>query len=87
MQVGEKQIPSDIDQKISELKPQEIRFVDPMKLAMWNTELAVEMVSGAVSKKTIQRAIIEGELKAFKAGREYAFVPMDFLTWFKRFSV
>lgn len=74
-----------LDEKIESLRPKEIRFIDPMKMAQWTLETACQMVDGAISKKTLDRAISMGELEAFKAGREITVEPAKFLLWYRRF--
>ena len=86
--MGEKKILTEemIDQRLAQMAPREIRYVDPMKMLMWTLDTAIEMVDGSVSKKTLQRAIESGDLNAFKAGKVLCVVPSDFLVWFKRFK-
>lgn len=74
-----------IDQKLAQVRPVELRYIDPMRLAQWTLETACQMVDGAVSPKTIQRAIESGDLEGFKAGAKVTVEPARFLTWFRRF--
>ena len=75
-----------VDELIESVKPKEVRFIDPMKMAEWPLELACEMVGGAISEKSIMRAIDAGELKAHKPGKKISVTPVDFLTWYRRFA-
>lgn len=76
-----------IDEKLVAVRPQEIKYIDPMKLAFWSLETAALMANDTISEKTISRAIRDGELTAYKAGKCLAVVPSDFLTWLKRSRV
>ena len=73
-----------IDEKLKTLRPQQIRYVDPMKMAAWNLETAVEMVDGGCSEKTIERAIANGELDGIKAGKKVTVEPAKFMVWYRR---
>jgi hypothetical protein len=73
-----------IDAKLAALGKQSISYIDPMKMAAWSLERACSMVDNTVSPKTLDRAIAEGELSAFKVGAKVSVLPTDFLTWYKR---
>lgn len=73
-----------IEQGLEAAKSREVRWIDPYKMAAWTIDFAIEMVCGAVGKTTIQRAITEGTLPAYKPGKEVCVVPSDFITWVKR---
>lgn len=74
-----------IDEKLASLRPQEIKFIDPMKMAQWTLERACAMVDNAVGEKSLLRAIDSGELEAFRAGLKITVEPAKFLTWYRRF--
>lgn len=73
-----------LDEKIATVRPRELRYIDPMKLAQWTIETAIQMVDGAVAFKTIDRAIKMGDLEAFHVGQKITVDPAKFLTWYKR---
>lgn len=74
----------ELEKKIEAVKPREVRFIDPMKLAQWSLETCIAMVDHGVSAKTICRAIDNKELVAFQVGKLTTITPIDFLTWYKR---
>jgi RPA family protein len=84
---AEKRIPTEemIDEKLNSLRPREVRYIDPMKLAQWTLDTACAMVDDAIGKQTIQRAIADGELEAFKVGKEVTVEPAKFLVWYRRY--
>lgn len=84
--MGEKQILTEamIDEKLNSMRPQEIRYIDPMKMAQWTIERACAMVDNAVGTKTIDRAITSGELEAYKVGKMITVEPHKFLLWYRR---
>lgn len=84
--MGAKNINRQVNKMIKAVAPTEVRFIDPTKMAMWPLEFAIEMVGGAVSKKTLHRAIDAKDLNGFKAGKEVCVIPSEFLVWFKRFK-
>lgn len=84
--MGEKKILTEemIDEKLAKAETKEIRFIDPYKLAQWTLETACAMVDHAISPKTIERAIISGEIQAFKVGKFLTVEPTKFLLWYRR---
>lgn len=86
--MGEKRIltEDDIDRKLAELGPRSISFIDPYKMAQWTLERCCAMVDNGVSTQTVMRAIDDGNLEAYKAGKFVTVEPQKFLTWFKRFK-
>lgn len=86
--MGEKQILTEemIEERMKKIiKPQELYYVDPYKLAHWKLETACAMVDDAISVKTIQRAIDDGKLEGYKAGKFVTVEPAKFLLWYRRF--
>lgn len=75
-----------IEEKLRALTRSEISYIDPMKMALWSVDRAVAMADGTVSKDTIERANKKGDLKFYKAGKENAVIPSEFLLWLKRFQ-
>lgn len=84
--MGEKQILTEemIDKKLEDLAPRHLAFIDPMKMAQWTLERACAMVDNAIGVKSLERAIADGSLEAFKAGKFVTVEPIKFLTWYKR---
>jgi hypothetical protein len=73
-----------IEEKLKVLRPREIRYIDPMRMAQWSLDTACAMVDDALSKQTLDRAIREGTLSAYKAGKEITVKPGEFLVWYER---
>ena len=86
--MGEKKILTDemIDEKLTSLRPKEIKFIDPMKMAQWCLSTCCEMVDNAVSEQTIMRAINAGDLESYKAGAKVTVEPAKFLVWYRRYK-
>lgn len=84
--MGEKNILTDemIDEKLASMKPQEVRFIDPMKMAQWTLKRCCEMVDNAITGQTIMRAIVAGDLEGFKVGKKVTVEPAKFLVWYRR---
>lgn len=74
-----------VDAKIEAVRPRELRYIDPMRLAQWTLETACSMVDEAISEKTLMRAIEMGDLEAFKVGKKVTVDPVKFLTWYRRY--
>lgn len=74
-----------VEEKLSAVRPKEIRMIDPMKMAEWTLETACAMVDNAVGTKTLERAISDGDLVATKVGKRVTVEPAKFLVWYRRF--
>jgi hypothetical protein len=84
--MGEKQILTEamIDEKLNSMRPQEIRYIDPMKMAQWTIERACAMVDNAVGVRRVDDAIKCGELEAYRVGKFITVEPQKFLLWYRR---
>lgn len=73
-----------IDERLKTVRPQVLRYIDPMKMAAWKLETACEMVDNAVSEQSVLRAISSGDLEAIKTGKFITVEPAKFLVWYRR---